>query len=76
MTLMRKQSCVLRKWDPDVAEQHPVLRDIYEEVRTKGALVWMTDGKYITENEAIKAAVSAFYHAIAVKARMLSDSVL
>jgi CRISPR-associated protein Csd1 len=48
------------KWDPDVAEQHPVLRDIYEEVRTKGALVWMTDGKYITENEAIKAAVSAF----------------
>lgn len=48
------------KWDPDVADQHPALRDIYEEVRTKGALVWMTDGKYITENEAIKAAVGAF----------------
>ncbi len=47
------------KWDPDVAEQHPVLRGIYDEVRTKGALVWMPNGEYITKNEVVKGAVDA-----------------
>ncbi len=47
------------KWNPDEAEQHPVLRDIYDEVRTKGSLIWMPYGRYITDNKVIKDAVDS-----------------
>ncbi|NMA00535.1 MAG: type I-C CRISPR-associated protein Cas8c/Csd1 [Clostridiaceae bacterium] len=47
------------KWDPEKAKQHPVLRDKYDEIRTKGSLIWMPNGRYITDNEAITAAVDA-----------------